>query len=181
MVGIVFIIIVFTVIYLIVSQRSFVSLEEMCANALSQIGVQQQSRWDALTELAKATKSYSQHEYETLMNVIAQRSGRKSGNDAAEMQQNDKQFSNALSQFQFVAEQYPELRASEVYQTTMDAINSYEDKVRKGRMVYNDTVTKYNRKAKQFPSSIVASIFNFNVKPYYEGDEMKSGMPDLKF
>lgn len=178
--GLLFILVVVFAIYLITVQRNFVALEEMCDNALSQVGVQQQSRWDALTELAKATKSYSQHEHDTLMDVISQRNGRSMTNDEKAMQRDDKEFSRALSQIQLVAEQYPALRASELYEKTMDAISSYEDKVRKGRMVYNDMVTNYNRRVKQFPSNVVASIFNFHAKSYYELDEIKNEMPDLQ-
>ena len=60
-------------LWLVGAQRKLVSADELCKNALSQIGVQQNSRWDALTALAELTKGYSEHEYKTLMDVIGQR------------------------------------------------------------------------------------------------------------
>ena len=66
-------IIALLIIWVISVQRNLVSLDEACKNAMSQIGVQQSSRWDALTALAELTKSYNEHEYNTLKDVIAQR------------------------------------------------------------------------------------------------------------
>ena len=62
---------------------------------------------------------------------------------------------------------------------TMDSINSYEDQVRMSRMVFNDAVTKYNKIVRQFPDSIVASIFGFAVKAYLPEPAGKTEMPNI--
>lgn len=70
-------------------QRKLVDMDEKCGNALSQIGVQQSSRWDALTALAQLTRGYSEHEYKTLMDVIAQRQGIDAHSTAAQADQQE--------------------------------------------------------------------------------------------
>ncbi|MDD7542648.1 MAG: LemA family protein, partial [Peptoniphilaceae bacterium] len=83
----------------------------------------------------------------------------------------------ALTQIYAVAENYPDLKASSVYQTTMDSINRYEDNVRHSRMLYNDTVTKLNRTLQQFPTNIVAGMFGFRTMEYFQNSTEKAEMP----
>ena len=63
---------------------------------------------------------------------------------------------------------------------TMDSVNTYENQVRMSRMVYNDSVTRYNRMIRQIPDSIVAGIFRFQEKSYLKEDPGKKDMPSLK-
>lgn len=165
-------------LYFVATQRSLVKAKENIANAFSQIKVSQQSRFDALTELAKATKSYSEYEYNTLMEVISKR---KSSVDVKDLADNEEILRNLSGRINALAENYPDLKASETYKETMQSINKYENTVRTARMVFNDTVTIYNRKVKQFPSSIVASILGYDVEGYLEMDDSKADMPNLVF
>lgn len=171
-------IVIIIFIYALSVQRKLVVANENIDNSFSQIGVNQQSRWDALTQLAKATSSYSNHEYKTIMDVIDKR---KQPSNVKELEDNEKAIQKTLTQINAVAEQYPDLKASLVYQETMKSINDYENKVRVSRMVYNDTVTIFNRIVKQIPSSIFASMFGFSAKSYLENNAEKSEMPDLEF
>jgi LemA protein len=161
-------------------QRKLVSAEELCKNAMSQIGVQQNSRWDALTALAELVKGYNEHEYKTLMDVIGQRKEVGSGSTAAEAQAQEDLITSVMSRISLVAEQYPNLKADAMYVKTMDSVNTYENQVRMSRMVYNDSVTRYNRLTRQIPDSIVASIFHFTEKEYLKEDASKKDMPSLK-
>lgn len=174
------IVIVALVGYFISTQRNFVHLGELVGNALSQIGVQQQSRWDALSQIAKAAKAYAGHERDTLSEVIAGRSGTMPQN-AQDVQKDDNMFAEALSRLNVVVEAYPELKADNLYIKSMNAIEKYEENVRTSRMVYNDTVTKWNRLVKQIPSSIVASILGYREKAYLETNPNTAQMPDLDF
>ena len=145
--------------YFIATQRSLVSLDEMCKNALSQIEVQLNSRWDAILALAKTAAQYAKHESETLIEVIQRRRGEKMDDPG---------------------EAYPDLKAASVYQEVMNGVNKYEENVRLSRMVYNDTATKMNRMVRQWPSSIVASILHFATKDYLKvDDEQKKGYPNM--
>ena len=79
-----------------------------------------------------------------------------------------------------VAEQYPDLKANTMYIETMQGVKQYEENVRLARMTYNDTVTKFNRVVRQFPTSLVAGMLGFPVKDYLQTEEAKKDMPDMK-
>lgn len=169
------------VLWFIGVQRKLVAQDELCQNSMSQIGVQQQSRWDALTALVDLVKSYNEHEYNTLKDVIAMRKDINGTSTAEDVEQQEKVMTNLLRDIKVVAEQYPDLKANENYARIMDSVNTYENQVRVSRMVYNDTATKFNTLVRQFPDSIVASMLHFTVKEYLKEVESKSEMPSMKF
>lgn len=160
-------------------QRKLVSSDELCQNSMSQIGVQQQSRWDAVSALVKLTKSYNEHEYNTLVDVIKQRKDITRTSAAADANAQEDILVAAAAKIRFVAEQYPELKADATYAKTMDSLNNYENQVRMSRMVFNDSVTKYNRIVRQFPDSIVASILKFPLREYLKEVESKRELPEI--
>ncbi len=160
-------------------QRKLVSSDELCQNSMSQIGVQQQSRWDAVSALVKLTKSYNEHEYNTLVDVIKQRKDITRTSAAADANAQEDVLVAAAAKIRFVAEQYPELKADATYSKTMDSLNNYENQVRMSRMVFNDSVTKYNRIVRQFPDSIVASILKFPLREYLKEVESKRELPEI--
>jgi len=160
-------------------QRNLVSADEKCSNSMSQIGVQQNSRWDAITSLVDLTKSYNQHEYNTLRDVIAQRREITAGSSSEDAQKQEELLGRLTSSIKLVAEQYPQLKADESYAKTMESINKWEENVRMSRMVYNDSVTKFNRKVRQFPDSVVAALLHFNVRTYLENPGEKAEMPKI--
>lgn len=165
-------------LYFLNTQRELVNLDEMANNALSQIGVQLTSRWDAVTALVKLTKDYARHEHDTLVEAIEKR---RITNPTTAQQIND-QFSatsEILGRLIAVSERYPELKASEVYRDTMASLQKYEENVRMSRMVYNDSATKMNRIVRQWPSSIVASILHFGKREYLQTEEKKQEYPDI--
>ena len=160
-------------------QRKLVSSDELCQNSMSQIGVQQQSRWDAVSALVKLTKSYNEHEYNTLVDVIKQRKDITRTSATADANAQEDILVAAAAKIRFVAEQYPELKADATYAKTMDSLNNYENQVRMSRMVFNDSVTKYNRIVRQFPDSIVASILKFPLREYLKEVESKRELPEI--
>ena len=169
------------VLWVISVQRKLVKQEEICKNGLSQIGVQQSNRWDALKALAELTKGYSDYEYKAITDTIAMRRPVTGSSTGADADAQDKLFAQALSHLNVVVEKYPELKASENYAKTMDSVNMYTQQVRMSQMVYNDSVTNFNRIIRQFPDSIVASIFRFTQRDYLQVNEAKAEMPSMKF
>ena len=102
------------------------------------------------------------------------------GEDGTSVNSQEEALSAATARIRLVAEQYPDLKASQTYAKTMDSLNSYENQVRTSRMVFNDTVTKYNRIVRQFPDSIVASAFRFSEREYLKEPEGKTEMPPIE-
>ncbi|MBO4536604.1 MAG: LemA family protein [Bacteroidales bacterium] len=168
------------VLWVISVQRKLVKQEEICKNGLSQIGVQLASRWDALKALAELTKGYSEHEYKTITDTIAQRRPITAASSSAEANAQENLFNEALSRLNLVVERYPELKANETYIKTMDSVNTYQNQVRMSQMVYNDSVTKFNQLIRQFPDSIVAALFHFTPREYLEQNQEKAEMPSMK-
>lgn len=180
--GIIIVVAVIAIGYFISTQRSLVSLDEMCKNALSQIEVQLNSRFDAVVALAKTAAKYAEHESDTIIKTVEARGGHTSSASTtpeAINQQSDL-LSQMMGKLNVVFERYPELKASDLYREAQQGQKQYEENVRISRMVYNDTATKMNRMVRQWPSSIVASTLNFTIKEYLRiDDEQKKKYPDL--
>lgn len=165
-------------LYIVSTQRNLVNAEELVKNALSDIGVQMNTRWDALTALVKMIEKYSKYEHDTLMDVInARRSATVNTTEEAKAQQ--EAAANVMSQINAVAEQYPELKASELYTNTMNQLNEYENNVRMARQIYNDSATRMNSLVRQLPSSFVANLFGFKTCEYLQVDKSKTEMPNI--
>lgn len=164
-------------IFAISIYNNLVRKNEMIENAMSQIAAQLQSRWDALNNLIDATKDYAKYESETLDKITKNRTNIDRKSTASDVNEEENEFRSAMNSFYAVAENYPELKASEIYKKTMDSIDKYEDNVRHSRMIYNDTVTSFNRYIKSFPQNLFAGSFGFSDKGYFKNDENSNEVP----
>lgn len=179
LIGLLIIAAVVVFFWFVSTQRQLVNLDEKCSNALSQIEVQMNSRWDALLAIAKAASNYAKHESETLIKTIEARKGMEV-HTAADINQQQSAFTEVLGKLMAVHEAYPDLKASDLFKDTMDSVRKFEDNVRMSRMIYNDSATRMNRYVRQWPSSFVASYLHFGVKEYLKiDDEKKRDMPEL--
>lgn len=176
---IVVIVVLGIVMWFVNGQRNLVHAEELCGNALSQIGVQQASRWDALNTLADLTKSYSDQEYSTLMDTIRARQGIDPKTAAATVDAQEGMLRGGIAKVNALAEAYPDLKSNTVYLKTMDDVKNYEENVRMSRMVYNDTVTKYNRLVRSLPGALLAGSLGFAPRDYLQEDPAKAAMPTM--
>ena len=168
---------IIVIAYFVSTQRD---LDEMCKNALSQIEVQLNSRFDAVLAMAKTAAKYAEHESETIIQAIQARGGNSRANTPEAINQQSDLLGQLLGRMNVVFERYPELKASELYVNAQNGQREYEENVRMSRMIYNDTATKMNRMVRQWPSSIVASMLHFDVKEYLKVDsEEKKQYPNL--
>lgn len=169
------------VLWVISTQRKLVVLDENISNAMSQIGVQLSSRFDALTALLDLTKGYAKHESQTLIETIkSRRSVITAKSTPDEVLRQEGVISEALGRIAMVTEQYPELKANQNYIKTMDAVQTYENMVRTSRLIYNDSVTKLNREIRMFPVSMIAGTLGFRQREYLEEQAAKADMPSMK-
>lgn len=167
-------------LWIISTQRSFVVLDENINNAMSQIGVQLSSRWDALTSLLDLTKGYAAHEYQTITETIKARRSITKDSSPDDITKQENIITEAMGKIMAVAESYPDLKADATYIKTMDAVNQYENMVRTSRLIYNDSVTKLNRAIRMFPASMVAGSLGFSKRAYLEAADEKAAMPGMK-
>jgi LemA protein len=169
------------VLWAISTQRKLVVLDENISNAMSQIGVQLSSRFDALSALLDLTKGYAKHESETLIETIkTRRSVITAKSTPDDVLRQEGVISEALGRIAMVTEQYPELKANQTYIKTMDAVETFENMVRTSRLIYNDSVTKLNREIRMFPVSMIAGMLGFQQKKYLEEQAAKADMPSMK-
>lgn len=163
------------------TQRRLVVMDENINNAMSQIGVQLSSRFDALTALLDLAKGYAAHESQTLIETIkSRRSVITAKSTPQDVLRQEGVISEALGRISMVAERYPELKADKGYAKCMDAVDSYEKMVRTSRLIYNDSVTKLNREIRMFPVSLIAGMLGFRQRDYLEAREDKADMPSMK-
>ncbi|MBR0287127.1 MAG: LemA family protein [Bacteroidales bacterium] len=168
------------VIWVISVQNKLVKKDEICNNALKQINVQQISRYDALQALVKLTREYAGYEADTLQKVIEARKITSSpAPTAAEINANEQALTEIASRLIAVAEAYPELKANQNYQDTMQSIKQYEENVRLSRMTFNDTVTLYNQQVRMFPTSLIAGMLGFAKREYLADDVTKKDYPTI--
>ena len=146
-------------------QRGLVQREELCTNAMNQIGVQLSSRWDLITALIDMVKQYSEHEYQTLTDVISMRRDLKPTASAQDIEEQEGLIGN--------------LKADRIYLSTMNDMKQYEENVRHSRMIYNDSVTRFNRAVRQMPNNLVAGMFGFRIREYLEEDAKKRNFPTI--
>ena len=150
-------------------QRRLVMLDENISNAMSQIGVQLSSQFDALMTLLELTKGYAEYESEKLMETMkARRSLIMAKSTPEDVQCQEGIISEILSRIVIVTEQYPELKANQKFTKGMGAMDTYESMVRTSRLIYNDSVTKLNREIRMFPVSLIACILGFRQREYLE-------------
>ena len=178
MIWIIIAVIALVVLWVISVQNSLVKSDEFCNNALKQINVQQISRFDALQALIKLTREYSTYEADTLQKIVAARKISFSTDPATtEIYTNEETLKALSAKLIAVAEAYPDLKASQNYQQTMQSIEKYEENVRLSRMTFNDTVTRFNQQVRSFPVSAVAGMLGFAKRDYLADDVSKKDYP----
>lgn len=163
--------------WLMSTYNRLVGVREKVQNAKGQIAAQIESRWDALSNLIDATKSYTEHEANTLKDVVNARAKVTEGSNVGEIEADNRAFHSALGRLIAVSEAYPDLKASQVYKETMTSVNTYENNVRHARMIYNDMVTALNRAVQIFPANLIAGIFGFHKESYFQETEEKHETP----
>jgi LemA protein len=184
-IGIIVIIVIVVVIALIfvASYNGLVRLRNRIDNAFSQIDVQLQRRHDLVPNLVETVKGYAAHERETLDSVVQARNQAVSATSAgpAQQAQAENVLTGALRQLFAVAEAYPDLKANQNFLQLQEELTSTEDRIAYARQFYNDSVVKYNSKIQSIPSNIIAGMFNFHEREYFEGEEEARTVPRVQF
>ncbi len=150
-------------------------------NAWSQVDVQLKRRYDLIPNLVETVKGYASHERETFERVTQARAGAQAAQGPAEQAQAENFLTQALRQLFAVAEAYPELRASENFASLQEDLTDTENKIAISRQIYNDTVLTYNNKVQQVPTNIVASMFGFETREFFEAGDEAEEAPKVEF
>jgi LemA protein len=156
------------VLWFVAAYNGLVSLRNNCENAWSQIDVQLKRRHDLIPNLIETAKGYMKHEKETLENVIKARQTAINASSVKDIMQAENFLTQALSRLMAVSENYPDLKANQSMQGLMEELTNTENKISFSRQQYNDSVMVYNTRRETIPTNIVANMFNFVKKEFFE-------------
>jgi LemA protein len=169
------------VIY-ILTRNSIIAERNRCDEAWSGIDVQLKRRHDLVPNLVESVKGYATHERETFEKVTQARAAAMQASGPEQAGPAEGMLSQALGGLRVVAEQYPQLRATENFQQLQRQLSELEDEIQASRRIYNSNVQSYNTKIQQFPMSIVAKQGGFTDKPFFEiGDAAEREVPQVSF
>ena len=170
--------------------NNMVTLDEATKTAWSNVETQYQRRADLIPNLVSTVKGYAAHEESTLQAVVDARSKATSVNISmdeltpekiAEYQKAQSAVTSALGRLIAVSENYPELKANQNFLELQAQLEGTENRITVARKEFNDTTNAYNVQVRKFPANIVAMIFGFDQKPYFEADASAAQAPKVEF
>jgi len=130
----------------------------------------------------ETAKGYMKHERDTLESITNARSRAMGAGSVGEKSQAEKALGGAMSKFFLVVENYPDLKANKNFLALQEELTTTENKIGFSRQAYNDQVLFFNNKIQMFPSNIVAQIFNFKQRDFFElEDKKEKEVPKVKF
>ncbi len=170
--------------------NGMVTMDEGVKTAWSQVENVYQRRADLIPNLVATVKGYAEHESATLEGVVAARSKATGVNvdpenltpeKLAEFQQAQGELSAALGRLLVIQENYPDLKANANFMALQQQLEGSENRIAVERRKFNDAARAYNTAIRKFPSNIIAGMFGFGSKPYFEADESASQAPKVEF
>lgn len=161
---------VIVIIMFISLYNGLVSKRVNCESAWSDIDVQLKRRYDLIPNLVNTVKGYAKHESETLEAVIAARQQAISADGVAEQGLAENLLTGALGKLFALSEAYPDLKANTNFIQLQDELVSTENKIGFSRQHYNNSVSQYNASREMFPAVIVANMFGFKERDFFELD-----------
>lgn len=160
--------IVIGVIAFILIRNSMIGARNRVDEAWSGIDVQLKRRRDLVPNLVETVKGYATHEQAVFAKTTEARAEAMKAQSIEATQQAEAKLSGALTDLRAVAENYPDLRATENFQQLQRDLNEIEDEIQASRRIYNSNVQAYNTKIQIFPNSIVANSGGFTAREFFE-------------
>ena len=167
--------------FLWITYNGLVTARIRVKEAYAGIDVQLKRRSSLIPNLVETVKGYASHEKQIFENVAAARAGLMNAQGPAAAAQADNMLTQALGKLFAVAEAYPDLKANQNFLSLQEEITSTEDKIAYSRQFYNDSVLGYNNKIQAFPANVLAGMFNFTAREYFEGDPTEQGPVSVQF
>ncbi len=178
------VVVVLLVLVVILSFNGLVRGRNKIDNAYSQIDVQLKRRHDLIPNLVETVKGYAAHErgtFEAVTNARANAINAGQSGTPAQQAQAENVLSGALKSLFAVAEAYPDLKANQNFLSLQEELTSTEDRIAYSRQFYNDSVLSYNNKLQTFPRTLIAGMFHFEKREFFEGDPEATGPVKVEF
>ena len=162
---------VLIVLFLVVGYNRLVRLRNQVEAAWSQIDVQLRRRYDLIPNLVETVKGYAAHERETLEAVTQARQQAMGAEGTENQAQAENMLTQTLRSLFAVAEAYPDLKANQNFLALQEELTGTEGRIAFSRQFYNERVNVYDNALEQFPSNLIAGMFNFEEEAYFETEE----------
>jgi LemA protein len=162
------------VVWLIATYNGLITLRNRTDEAWSDIDVQLKRRYDLIPNLVETVKGYAGHEREVFEKVTAARTAAinaEKGGNLAEIGKTENMLAGTLKTLFAVAENYPDLKASQNFLQLQDELSDTENKIQASRRFYNGNVRDFNIKMEKFPANMVASMLGFKSREFFEMEE----------
>ena len=183
-------IVVVIILWAIGGYNGMVKMDEQVQNSWANVETQYQRRADLIPNLVSTVKGYAKHEQQTLEDVVKARSEATQVKVDAEnltpeklaaFQKAQSGVSSALGRLLAVAENYPDLKANQNFLELQSQLEGTENRITVARKDFNDTAKSYNQAIRQFPKNILAGIFGFEKKSYFEAEAGSEKAPKVEF
>jgi LemA protein len=174
-------IVLLLLVVVVAMYNRLVRLRNRSENTWAQVDVQLRRRYDLIPNLVEAVKGYAAHERATFDEVTKARTAAQQAQGIEEQAKAENVLTAALGRLFAVAEAYPQLRATENFQQLQAQLAEVEQNIVVARQVYNDTVLTYDNALETVPTNIVAGLFNFRPRAYFETEGATREAPAVQF
>jgi len=182
---------VITVSSIISSYNKLVSNDENVNESWALVQADYQRRLDLIPNLVSTVKGYAKFEQETLIKVVEQRANatkptinvdatKLNANTFAQVEKAQAELSSALSRLLVTVEKYPDLKANENFQKLMVTLEGTENRIKDSRRRFGEAINIYNKQLRSFPTNILAGMFGFVKKPYFEAQAGAENAPKVE-
>ena len=179
--GIIVLVVLWAVFLVVGKYNSLVTLKENVDKTYANIDTQLERRADLIPNLVNTVKGYVSHEEKVIEDITTARANLLKANNAKELSEANSKLDSALNALMVVVENYPDLKANTNFISLQDELAGTENRVAVARRDYNNAVNSYNSAIKKFPTNIIAGMFNFDEKAYFEVSENKKDVPEVEF
>lgn len=161
--------------------NSLVTLEENVNTEFSNVSVMLERRADLIPNLVNTVKGYAAHEQAIIDSVTKARENLLGAKTIEEKGEANNELTSALNALMVIVENYPDLKANQNFIQLSDELAGTENRIATARRDYNNAVKEYNSKVKKFPTNLLANMFGFSEKEYFEVDPAKTEVPKVEF
>lgn len=183
-------IIVISIIWMISKYNGLVKKDEACTQQWSKVESQYQRRLDLIPNLVNTVKGYAEHEQETFTQVIEARNqasqikidpNNMSQEAMDKFQQSQQTLKSSLDRLMVVVERYPDLKANQNFLELQSQLEGTENRIAVKRQRFADVVNAYNSTIRRFPTNLIAGMFSFERKAYFESEAGAENAPKVEF
>ena len=178
------------VLWVVNSYNHMVTAQEAVTTEWANVESQYQRRADLIPNLVATVKGYATHESETLENVVNARAKATqttvdidnfSREEFEKYQEAQGELNSALGRLMMITENYPDLKANQNFRDLQEQLEGTENRITVARKEFNDATQAYNTAVRSFPANLIAMMFDFKQKPYFEADESTATAPKVEF